>query len=62
MKVSVGAALGYVIWPAFSGAFMVFVAIYSIPTFDSFTIMMGAGGLLLGFLPLAFNRKRSLQK
>ena len=61
LKVSVGAALGYVIWPAFSGAFMVFVAIYSIPTFDSFTIMMGVGGLLLGFLPLAFNRKRSLR-
>ena len=62
LKVSVGAALGYVIWPAFSGGFMVFVAIYSIPIFDSFTIMMGVGGLLLGFLPLAFNRKRSVKQ
>ena len=55
-----GSAMAYVIWPGFSGAFMVFVAIYSIPTFDAFTIMMGVGGLLLGFLPLAFSRKRAL--
>ena len=58
LKSGLSAALGYVVWPAFSGAFMVFVAVYSIPTFDSFTIMMGVGGLLLGFLPLVLNRKR----
>ena len=60
LKAGFGSAMTYVIWPGFSGAFMVFVAIYSIPTFDAFTIMMGVGGLLLGFLPLAFSRKRAL--
>ncbi|MBU3639711.1 APC family permease [Polynucleobacter sp. AP-RePozz3-80-G7] len=54
-----GSAMAYVLWPGFSGAFMVFVGIYSIPTFDAFTIMMGVGGLLLGFLPLALSRKRA---
>ena len=61
IKAGFGPAMAYVIWPSFSGAFMVFVAIYSIPTFDAFTIMMGVGGLLLGFLPLAFSRKRALK-
>ena len=58
LRAGLGSAMVHVIWPGASGTFMVFVAIYSIPTFDSFTIMMGIGGLLLGFLPLVLNRKR----
>lgn len=51
-------ALSYVLWPALSGAFMVFIALYSIPTFDMLTNALGAGGLLLGFLPLLINERR----
>ena len=45
-------AVSYVLWPLFAALFMVFIALYSIPTFDSITIMMGIGGILLGFIPL----------
>lgn len=51
-------ALSYVLWPALSGVFMVFIALYSIPTFDMLTNALGAGGLLLGFLPLLINERR----
>jgi amino acid transporter len=51
-------ALSYVLWPALSGAFMVFIALYSIPTFDLLTNILGAGGLLVGFIPLLMNERR----
>jgi amino acid transporter len=50
-------ATSYVIWPLLAGAFMVFVGLYSIPTFDALTITMGLGGLLIGFIPLVLNSK-----
>ncbi len=50
-------AISYVIWPAFSAAFMVFIALYSIPTFSPQTLAVGVGGLLLGFIPLKFARR-----
>lgn len=62
LNAGLGSAIVHVLWPGASGMFMVFVAIYSIPTFDSFTVMMGVGGLLLGFLPLVLNRKRALTR
>jgi amino acid transporter len=49
-------AVSYVIWPCLAGAFMVFVALYSIPTFDWLTNLLGIGGILLGFIPLLLNR------
>ncbi len=54
----VGNAISYVIWPFLSGAFMVFIALYSIPTFDLLTNFLGAGGLLIGFIPLFLNQRR----
>ena len=54
----VGSAISYVAWPFCSGAFMVFIALYSIPTFDLLTNLLGAGGLLLGFIPLLMNERR----
>ena len=51
-------AINYVVWPCLSGAFMVFIALYSIPTFDVLTNLLGAGGLLIGFIPLLFNERR----
>jgi hypothetical protein len=51
-------AVSYVIWPLSAAMFMVFIALYSIPTFDALTNTLGVGGLLLGFIPLAFRRLR----
>jgi amino acid transporter len=51
------AAFTHVIWPGLAAAFMVFVAIWSIPEFDTVTLIVGVGGLALGLLPLAFSRR-----
>lgn len=51
-----GNAFGYVLWPLLSALFMVFIAIYSVPTFDLLTNVLGVGGLLIGFIPLFLNR------
>jgi len=48
----------YVFWPIVSAVFLVFVAIYSIPTFDLATNLIGLGGILLGIVPLFMNRRR----
>lgn len=48
----------HVIWPAASGLFLFFISIYSIPTFDTVTNMVGMGGIALGIIPLFLNRKR----
>ncbi len=45
-------AVSYVLWPLFAACFMVFIALYSIPTFDWITNLMGLGGILIGFIPL----------
>ena len=45
-------AISYVVWPLFSALFMVFIALYSIPTFDAITVTLGIGGIALGFVPL----------
>ena len=45
-------AVSYVLWPLFAALVMVFIALYSIPTFDTVTNIMGIGGLLVGFVPL----------
>jgi hypothetical protein len=39
---------------------MVFIAIYSMQTFDLLTNIIGLGGLVLGFVPLYLNRMRFL--
>lgn len=51
-------AISYVIWPFFAAMFMVFIAFYSIPTFDLITNLMGMGGLLVGFIPLILGARR----
>lgn len=52
------AAFSFVLWPLASSVFMVFLALYSIPTFDKVTNILGVGGLLLGFVPLYLGAKR----
>jgi hypothetical protein len=53
----VGRAITHVIWPAVSGVFLFFIALYSIPTFDLVTNIVGMGGIALGAIPLFLNRK-----
>lgn len=51
----------YVLWPLLAALFMVFIALYSIPTFDLITNVLGIGGLLIGFIPLFLGRLRARQ-
>jgi len=60
LGVNLGSALAYVVWPLLSALFMVFIAIYSMQTFDLLTNIIGLGGLVLGFVPLYLNRMRFL--
>lgn len=52
------ASFSYVIWPLTSAIFMVFIALYSLPTFDLTTKLVGIGGLLIGFIPFIIGRYR----
>jgi hypothetical protein len=52
LKEGVYDAISYVLWPLLAALFMVFIAVYSIPTFDFITNLMGIGGILIGFVPL----------
>jgi amino acid transporter len=51
-------AAAYVLWPAGAAFFMVFIAIWSIPTFDSVTLLVGVGGLAAGLWPLMLANRR----
>jgi len=47
-----------VLWPIASAVVLAFVAIYSIPTFDLATNIVGIGGIAIGVIPLCLNRMR----
>ena len=51
--------LGYIIWPILSALFLIFIALYSIPTFDLVTNLVGLGGIAIGIIPLALNYRRN---
>ncbi|MDA8131254.1 MAG: APC family permease [Elusimicrobia bacterium] len=51
-------ALTHVLWPLLSAAFLFFIAVYSIPTFDALTNLLGIGGIAAGALPYFLNRRR----
>ena len=55
-------AVSYVLWPLLAALFMVFIALYSIPTFDPITTIMGIGGILIGFVPLLLGGLRRANK
>ena len=50
------------LWPAGSAAFLTFIAIYSVPTFDLTTNIVGLGGIAIGVIPWAMNRRRKLPR
>jgi hypothetical protein len=58
LKTSRRESLTHVVWPFIGAAFMVFIGLYSIPTFENVTLIIGVGGLLLGFIPLMLGRMR----
>ena len=47
--------IGYIIWPIISSLFLIFIALFSIPTFDLVTNIVGLGGLVLGVVPFLWN-------
>jgi len=58
LKRGIYSAFSYVLWPLLAALFMVFIALYSVPTFDWITNIMGIGGILIGFVPLFLGRWR----
>lgn len=54
---NVGELFGYVVWPIVSSLFLVFIACFSIPTFDWVTNAVAFGGLLIGFVPYLLNKR-----
>lgn len=59
LRKNVWSALTHVIWPALSATFLFFIALYSIPTFDVTTNVLGLGGIAAGIVPFLLNRKRT---
>lgn len=47
------------LWPATSASFLTFIAVYSIPTFDLTTNVVGLGGIAIGVVPWALNKVRT---
>jgi len=58
LKTDLMGALSHVIWPLLGAGFMTFIGVYSIPTFDTITLSIGIGGLLIGIVPLLLARGR----
>jgi len=54
----IGPLILLMLWPALSACFLVFVACYSIPTFDLITVLIGIGGIAVGVVPMLLNRHR----
>jgi amino acid transporter len=54
----IGEAITHVVWPLLGGVFMIFIAVYSIPTFDNITLIIGIGGILIGAIPLLLGHMR----
>ena len=55
-KGDIAGLITHVVWPFLAACFMVFIGIYSIPTFDTITLIVGIGGLTIGIIPWALGR------
>jgi amino acid transporter len=53
----IGPFILLLLWPVLSASFLVFIAFYSIPTFDLITVLIGIGGIVVGVIPMALNRR-----
>jgi amino acid transporter len=45
-------------WPVASAAVLIFIGLYSLQTFDTVTLVIAIGGLLIGIVPMLLNRRR----
>jgi amino acid transporter len=57
---SLGNFILLLLWPGISASFLLSIALYSIPTFDLVTNLVGLGGIAIGVVPLLLNRRRKL--
>ena len=46
------------LWPLVAALFMVFIAVYSLTTFDMLSSVMGIGGIAIGVVPLGLSSLR----
>ena len=53
------ASITRVFFPLLSALFLFFIAIYSIPTFDMLTNVIGIGGIAIGIVPFVLNKRRN---
>jgi len=51
-----------IIWPLASAAFLGFIALYGIPTFDLTANVVGLGGIAIGLVPMWLNRGRAASR
>ena len=47
-------------WPLLGAGFCIFIAAYSVPTFDLTTNVVGIGSIAIGIVPYLSNRSRCL--
>ncbi len=55
---SIPEVLVYIFWPIASSLFLIFIACFSIPTFDVVTNVVGLGGICLGIVPFLWNYRQ----
>ena len=55
---SVGKFLFLLAWPLLGAGFCIFIAAYSVPTFDLTTNVVGIGSIAIGIVPYLSNRSR----
>ena len=54
---NVSELLVYIVWPVLSSLFLIFIAGFSIHTFDLVTNIVGLGGIAIGIIPFLLNRR-----
>jgi amino acid transporter len=56
---SIGKFIFLLAWPLLGAGFCIFIAAYSVPTFDVTTNVVGIGSIVIGIVPYLWNRSRS---
>jgi amino acid transporter len=49
-------------WPLASAVVLIFIGLYSLPTFDAIAKAVAIGGLAIGIVPMLFNRRHRLAR
>ena len=48
------------VWPLASAAVLIFIGLYSLPTFDTIALVVAIGGLVIGMVPMLLNRRQRI--